>query len=121
MPWYFGLNRSDRIYLWDVIKRTGGNHVISGHIHCRRHLEVEGVQLHLAPATAFPQWGDRWPDGDDQLGFLHFSVNEGRVTSRFVPLDRTSEAVGYGPGGNPPIEGRDYTAAWEQPPLRPVL
>ena len=67
VPWYFGLNRNDRNYLWDVIKRTGGTHVISGHIHCRRHLQVEGVEIHLAPATAFPQWGERWPDGNDAL------------------------------------------------------
>jgi hypothetical protein len=120
VPWYFGLNRDERFYLWDIMKRTGVTHVISGHIHCRRHLEVEGVQIHLAPATAFPQWGDRWADGDDTLGFLRFDVTDGRVTSDFVPLAQTSEEPGYGPGGNPPVNGRDYTVAAELPPLVPA-
>lgn len=121
VPWYFGLNQAERKYLWDVIKRTGGNHVISGHIHCRRQLEVDGVQLHLAPATAFPQWGDRWPDGDATLGFLRFTVAGGEVSPQFVPLAKQSTAVGYGPGGNPPVEGRDYSVAALQPPLTPAL
>ena len=120
VPWYFGLNQADRFYLWEVIKRTGGTHVISGHIHCRRHREVDGVHLHLAPATAFPQWGDRWPDGDDTLGFLRFTVADGVVRAEFVPLARTSGLVGYGPGGNPAVEGRDYSVAPVKPALRPV-
>lgn len=120
VPWYFGLNRADRFYLWDHMKRTGVTHVISGHIHCRRQLEVDGVQLHLAPATAFPQWGNRWSDGDDGLGFLHFTVAEGALTSRFVPLETISTAAGYGPGGNPPVTGRDYSVAQQQPALVPA-
>lgn len=120
VPWYFGLNKVDRDYLWSVMRRTGVTHVISGHIHCRRHLEVDGVQLHLAPATAFPQWGTRWPDGDDRLGFLKFEVNEGRLRSAFVPLERVSDLTGYGPGGNPPVVGRDYAVAAKQPAFRPA-
>ncbi len=119
VPWYFGLNRADRYYLWDVMKRTGVSHVISGHIHCHRHLVVDGVDLHLAPATAFPQWGERWPDGDDTLGFLEFTVSAGVITSRFVALNSVSDQVGYGPGGNPPVEGRDYSIVWEQPAIVP--
>ncbi|GAB5561114.1 MAG: hypothetical protein SynsKO_27610 [Synoicihabitans sp.] len=120
VPWYFGLNRRDRTYLWSVMKRTRATHVISGHIHCRRHLEVEGVQIHFAPATAFPQWGERWPEGDDTLGFLRFTVSEGKLSHEFVPLLVVSEREGYGPGGNPSVEGRDYAQAWESPPLIPV-
>lgn len=120
VPWYFGLNKVDRDYLWSVMRRTGVTHVISGHIHCRRHLVVDGVQIHLAPATAFPQWGDRWSDGDDRLGFLHFAVAEGKLTSRFVPLETISALPGYGPGGNPPVAGRDYSVAQQQPALVPA-
>lgn len=120
VPWYFGLNQADRFYLWDVIKRTGGNHVISGHIHCRRHLQVDGVHLHLAPATAFPQWGDRWADGDDTLGFLKFTVDAGVIHPEFVALAAYSDLVGYGPGGNPPVAGRDYAVAWQSPPFSPA-
>lgn len=120
VPWYFGLNKVDRFYLWDVMKRTKATHVISGHIHCRRHVVVDGVDLHLAPATAFPQWGERWPDGDDALGFLEFSVSGGKITSRFVPLESISDLPGYGPGGNPSVEGRDYSVAQEHPAFEPV-
>jgi len=119
VAWYFGLNRADRLYLWGIMKALGVTHVISGHIHCRRHVEVEGVQIHFAPATAFPQWGERWPDGDDTLGFLNFEVAAGQITSEFVSLEHRSAAKGYGPGGNPPVKGRDYSVAWEQPALVP--
>lgn len=119
--WYFGLDRRERFYLWDVFKRTGTTHVLSGHIHCRRHIVVDGVDFHFGPATAFPQWGDRWPDGDDRLGFLRFEVSRGELRPEFVPLAQTSDRVGYGPGGNPPVEGRDYSVAWEQPPLTPAV
>jgi hypothetical protein len=119
VPWYFGLNRSDRNYLWEVMKRSGVTHVISGHIHCRRDVVVDGMQLHLAPATAFPQWGERWPDGDSSLGFLKFNVTGGAITSDFIPLDKSSGLGGYGPGGNPTLAERDYSLAQEHPPFRP--
>jgi alkaline phosphatase D len=120
VPWYFGLNRADRYYLWEVMKRTRVTHVISGHIHCRRHVVVDGVHLHLAPATAFPQWGERWADGDDTLGFLEFIVSGGKLTPRFVALEKTSTEPGYGPGGHPPVEGRDYAIAQEKPAYEPA-
>ena len=119
VPWYFGLNQVDREYLWDVMRRTGVTQVLSGHIHCRRHVRHAGVDFYLGPATAFPQWGERWPDGDATLGFMEFTVSEGAITPEFVPLDRVSDQVGYGPGGNPPIEGRDYSVAREQPAFKP--
>ncbi len=120
VPWYFALDRAVRNYALQVMRATGVTHVISGHIHCRRVVNWEGIEIHFAPSTAFPQWGDRWPDGDDTLGFLHFTVADGKLISQFVPLDHVSDRVGYGPGGNPPIEGRDYSVAWEKPPLVPV-
>lgn len=119
VPWYFGLNQLDREYLWGVMRRTGVTQVLSGHIHCRRHVRHAGVDFYLGPATAFPQWGERWPDGDATLGFMEFTVSEGAITPTFVPLDRVSDRVGYGPGGNPPIEGRDYSVAQDQPAFKP--
>ena len=115
--WYFGIDEPSRSRLFDIFKRTGADLVISGHIHCRRYLEVEGIAFQFAPATAFPQWGDRWPDGDDTLGFLEIDVREDSLIPRFIPLESVSELKGYGPGGNPPEEGRDYSVAWEQPSL----
>ena len=62
-----------------------------------------------------PQWGDRWPDGDDALGFMEFRVTGEGIRERFVPLKEASSLQGYGPGGNPPEEGRDYSVAWDKP------
>jgi len=115
--WYFALDNEPRRFLWDVFKQTGATHVISAHIHCRRQLTVEGVHIHFAPSTAFPQWKNRWPDGDSRLGFLRFDVDHNGVTSHFVPLEKESRRKGYGPGGNPAEDERDYSLAWEKPPL----
>ena len=117
VEWYFVLDTEHRRYLLDIFRASGATHVITAHIHCRRSLTHEGMELHFAPATAFPQWGDRWPDGDPTLGFLHFTVTESGIHSRFVPLNRRSSLKGYGPGGNPGLAGRDYSVAWEQPPI----
>ena len=72
--WYFALDNEPRQFLWDVFKSTETTTVISAHIHCRRLVRHDGVDIHFAPSTAFPQWKTRWPDGDPALGFLHFDV-----------------------------------------------
>jgi 3',5'-cyclic AMP phosphodiesterase CpdA len=117
--WYFGIDEPYRSRILATFKRTGASLVISGHIHCRRCLEIDGITFQLAPATAFPQWGDRWPDGDDTLGFMEFRVGLESINPEFVPLETVSTLKGYGPGGNPPEEGRDYSVAWEKPPVSP--
>lgn len=121
VPWYFGLNRIDRAFLWGVMQKTGASQVLSGHIHCRRQVCHDGVDFFYGPATAFPQWGERWPDGDSSLGFMEFKVAGGKISSRFVPLREVSELPGYGPGGNPAVAGRDYTVAEETPSFIPCL
>ncbi len=118
--WYFGHDRRERDYLLKIFRETGTSHVITGHIHCRRDVRAQGIEFHFAPSTAFPQWADRWPDGDSTLGFLRYTVAPNAITKEFVPLERISTQTGYGPGGNPAIEGRDYSVAWEQPPIEPV-
>lgn len=115
--WYFGIDDPHRSRIFATLKRTGATLVISGHIHCRRRVEVDGITFQLAPSTAFPQWGDRWPDGDDSLGFMKFHVGPDSIAPEFVPLKSVSTLAGYGPGGNPPEEGRDYSVAWEKPPV----
>jgi hypothetical protein len=117
--WYFVLDREHRQYLLEIFRATGVTHVITAHIHCRREMELDGVRILFAPSTAFPQWGERWPDGDPRLGFLHFRVDSARIDCSFVPLRYLSEREGYGPGGNPPFEGRDYSRAMEHPPIDP--
>jgi hypothetical protein len=112
--WYFCIDQPWRNRFMEAFKRTQVTHVISGHIHCRRKVEHDGIIFHFAPSTAFPQWGNRWSDGDDTLGMLAFNVSINGIRDTFIPLEKTSSLQGYGPGGNPPLQGRDYSIAWEQ-------
>lgn len=115
--WYFALDTEPRRFLFDIFKASGATDVITAHIHCRREAVVDGIRIHFAPSTAFPQWKDRWEDGDPTLGFLRFEVHEADVKKEFIPLAAASRKKGYGPGGNPSRDERDYTVAWEKPSL----
>ena len=114
-PWYFGLDKPVRERLLEVGRRCGLTRVITGHIHCRREVASGGVSFDYAPGVAFAQWGDRGLGWDPALGFLAYDVRDGRIVAkRFVPLDRLSTRTdGYGPGGHPHPEMRDYSLAWE--------
>lgn len=121
MDWYFTMDGSVRARLLEVLKGAGVSRVISGHIHCRRHTRVDGICYDYAPSTAFAQFTDRWPDGDGTLGILDYEVGNEGIECRFVPLRCIAEDTrGYGPGGHPPPESRDYSQAWEKqgPPGR---
>ncbi len=113
LNWYFGIDEPHRSRLMEVFQATGTNLVISGHVHCRKTHFAEGIRFDIGPSTAFPQWGDRWEDGDDTLGFLNYEVTDDGIVHNFVPLAELSEAEGYGPGGHPLPELRDYSRAWE--------
>ena len=116
--WYFGIDEPHRSRMMRGFRDAGADLVVTGHVHCRRSVVVEGITFQLAPATAFEMWRDRWPDGDSSLGILKCEVTDDGIEPHFVPLTRASRRKdGYGPGGNPPLEGRDYSVAWEQPPL----
>ena len=112
--WYFGVDEPERGRLLQIFKDTHADIVLSGHIHCRKAQAAEGIRFYKGPSTAFPQWKDRWEDGDTTLGFLKFDVSNDGIASTFVPLERTSDARGYGPGGHPGPEDRDYSLAWEK-------
>ncbi|MCP4645001.1 MAG: hypothetical protein GY851_31455 [bacterium] len=112
--WYFGIDEPWRGQLIDVFKATGATLVLSGHIHCRRSRTVDGIEYLIGPATCFPQWAGRWPDGDATLGFMRYDVDDNGMTGTFVPLDQVSTKKGYGPGGHPLPEARDYSIAWEK-------
>jgi len=114
LDWYFGIDEPMRSRLLEVFKATGTDLVLSGHVHCRRHCEVEGIRFHIGPSTAFSQWGDRWPGGDATLGFLRYDVTDAGIEHTFVPLAECSTAKGYGPGGHPAADQRDYSIAWEK-------
>ena len=116
IDWYFCIDPPSRRRLMEIFKATGATRVITGHIHCRRDAMVDGIHIDFAPGVTFPQWGDRWPDGDATLGFFEFSVDADGMTKTFVPLEKVSKRVdGYGLGGHPPPEKRDYTMAWKKP------
>ncbi|RKX35040.1 MAG: hypothetical protein DRP71_05100 [Verrucomicrobia bacterium] len=108
--WYFGLDPEPRRFLMDAYRKANVTHVLSGHIHCRRPpIEVDGIVYCKGPSTAFPQFGDHFPDGDDTLGFLVFTVAEDTVTPEFVPLEKVSRRTdARGPGGHPKPEARIY-------------
>ena len=114
LEWYFSVDQPGRGRLIDLFQATGASIVISGHVHCHKVWEAEGIRWEIAPATSFGQWGDRWPDGDDTLGFLRYDVTDEGIVSTLVPLAKTYQLEGYGPGGHPLPHARDYSKAWER-------
>ena len=115
---YFNVDQPHRQRMMQTFRDTHAELVISGHLHARKQVVAEGITFQYAPSTAF-RGRDIWPDGDTSLGFLRCDVDDEKITISFIPLDQTSDAAGYGPGGNPPEAGRDYSIAWEQPALDP--
>lgn len=114
LDWYFCVDQGSRDRLLSRLVKAGASRVISGHIHCRKDHVAEGIHFDLAPGIAMGQWGNRWPDGDASLGFLEYTVRADRIEKRFVPLEKISTRTdGYGPGGHPLPEARDYSLAWE--------
>ncbi len=112
--WYFCIDNPGRGRLLELFKATGTDIVISGHIHCHHVVSAEGIRFEIVPATGFGQWGNRWPDGDDSLGFLKYDVTDEGIESTFIPLTQTFNLEGYGPGGHPAPHVRDYSLAWEK-------
>ncbi len=113
LDWYFGIDLPHRKRLMDGFKATGSTLVLSGHVHCCKHHHAEGIDFHINPSTAFSQWGRRWPDGDDSLGFMLYEVTDDGIQGQFVPLAKRSNRKGYGPGGHPLPQKRDYSKAWK--------
>ena len=49
------------------------------------------------------------------MGFYVYDVDGKKMTRQFVPLEKVSKRTdGYGPGGHPKPEARDYSLAWEK-------
>jgi hypothetical protein len=116
--WYFCIDHPHRDRIAARFKAAGVGVVFSGHIHCRRPPQtVDGIRFYQSAATSFGQWADRFPDGDTTRGFYAAAVSDEEIDCRFVPLLSVSARTdGYGPGGHPRPEERDYSLAWEQPP-----
>lgn len=111
--WYFSIDGPYRTRLIEILKDTGAELVVSGHVHCRKTHCAEGITFTIGPSSAFPQQGHRWEDGDDTLGFMRYDVSDEGIKGTLVPLETVSTAKGYGPGGHPLPEKRDYSIAWE--------
>lgn len=118
--WYFGIDPSPRKRILEALQASGVTAVLSGHVHARRHDRARGIDFYKGPSTAFPQSRSGWPDADSTLGFGLFEVTDAGLSYRFVPLERESRREGYGPGGHPPAELRDYGVAWGQDPELPA-
>lgn len=118
--WYLSVDNPHRTRILEALLRTKADLLLTGHLHCRREYEWEGIRIVSSPSTAWGSSISVWPDGDSTQGFLNCFVRESGIETVLVPLEETSTLTGYGPGGNPPMETRDYSAAWEQPPLDPV-
>ena len=114
LGWYFGIDEPWRGRIMEVFKAIGADIVINGHIQCRRTHYAEGIRFDSAPSTAFSQWADHWEDADATLGFLRYDITEQGIEYTFVPLEKVSQAKGYGPSGHPSHELRDYSEAWEK-------
>ena len=112
--WYFSIDEPGRSRLFEIFKATGATNVITGHIHCRKVHEYDGIRFDLAPATCVGQLESHWQDGDTTLGFLRYDVSEESIDCNFIPLEKVSTQKGYGPTGHPKPEERDYLLAWEK-------
>jgi calcineurin-like phosphoesterase family protein len=113
LDWYFSIDQPGRGRLFDAMKTCGVDLVITGHIHCRKAFDVDGIHFDLAPATCMSQFNTRWPDGDPTLGFMKYDVTDDAITGTFIPLTDVSTREPYGPGGHPKPDARDYSIAWE--------
>lgn len=118
--WYFTIDNPHRARMFDAFKKSNVGIVTSGHIHCRRPEQIiEGIRFYRCAGIAMRQWEDAWPNAEPALGFYRFDVTETGITDTFIPLELESKAQGaYGLGGHPREEERDYSLAWEAPPVR---
>ncbi len=111
--WYFSVDQPGRARLLNLFRSTQATRVLCGHVHLFHAVEAEGIRYVIGPATSFVQWVGRWPDARAELGFLLFEVHEQDLREIYVPLRRVHQIPGYGPGGHPSPDHRDYSLAWE--------
>lgn len=114
--WYFSIDQPHRGRIFELMKRAKIEIALSGHIHCRRPVQViDGVRFYKGPATSKSQGRDLWEDGDPTLGFQRFDVTDNGIKYQFIPLDKVSmRDDSYGPSGHPTPEQCDYSLAWEK-------
>lgn len=117
--WYRTIPQPHRNRILEAMKRTSADLLLTGHVHCRHHHDFDGIRWIAGPATAWGTAIPEWEGSDSTQGFLVFEVTPGKLTPEFVALEKLSTTEGYGLTGNPRPEERDYSLAWEKPPLDP--
>ena len=113
LNWYDGLDKAERLRIFDMLKALDVSLVFSGHVHHNRTRYADGIRFETCTGTAFKKETNLRPDSNTEFGFICCKVSEGGLEPTFVPLERISTAEGYGPRGHLPE--RDYSLAWEQP------
>ncbi len=114
MNWYFTIDNPGRKRLLEIFKETGTDLVISGHVHCYKVNYADGIKFVIAPANSFIQNPNFWDDCKTILGFLKYDVTDEGIIETLVPLRKTYNLKGYGPGGHPAPHMRDYSLRWDK-------
>jgi len=119
---YFTIDRVHRERMLALLQQAGVAWLFCGHVHTgRAPVEAYGIRIYRTPAAGnHSQLENRWDDIETRWGFHLCTVTDVGIDVVFVPGDnQCAEFNSYGPGGHPPLEGRDYSVASEQPPLEP--
>jgi 3',5'-cyclic AMP phosphodiesterase CpdA len=122
MTRYFTIDRVHRERIFSLLQSAGVGLLFCGHVHIGRPpVEASGIRIVRSPAAGnTAQLDERWDDTETRFGFHLCTVTGEGIDVAFVPgNNQCDEFDTYGPGGHPPLEGRDYAAAREQPPLEP--
>lgn len=99
--WYFSLNRTDRSFMLEQLRRAGVTRVLSGHIHCRKEFLWNGMMFDYAPSTTFGQYAGKWPNSDNTPGFYLFELAGTTLRKTFVPTAPLSANPDFfGQGGH---------------------
>ncbi|MEA3401048.1 MAG: metallophosphoesterase [Armatimonadota bacterium] len=123
LPWYFSIDQPHRGRLLEGLQAAGVTDLLCGHVHTGRPVEQVGeMRIHKASAAGnTAQMTNRWEEIETRQGFQLCEVGADEITVSFVAGDEQceEETGGWGPGGHPRLEERDYSLAREHPPLAP--
>ncbi len=82
---YWVVNQPWRGREEDALKKLGVHDVLAGHWHIGKVFDAGGLTWHVAPASS-------WSPFNGKLGFaLHTISPDGRVTTKFIYLDGSTE------------------------------
>jgi 3',5'-cyclic AMP phosphodiesterase CpdA len=109
--WYDNIDKPERLSIYRILKELDVSIVFCGHVHHNRTRRAGKIRFIACTGTAFKK---RAPaDDTNDFGFVWCKVTTDGIAAEFVPLEKESNAIGYGPTGHDPV--RDYSLAWEKP------